>query len=137
MVFLTPRQELVSSHPHVFIMILWDSMNFHPVKQLFLVARAGDWTADALPLHHGDSPWNCVIGEPPVFGFTRQQFVSSLQSIKMKAPRLYYIVNSSFWRSVYTSVSKNIFSYTVLHKSKSFSKISLRNIFCVAELPVI
>ena len=29
------------------------------------------------------------------------------------------------------------YSYIVLHKSKSFSKISLRNIFCVAELPVI
>ena len=27
--FLTPRQAL-SSHPDVFIMILWESMNFHP-----------------------------------------------------------------------------------------------------------
>ena len=29
LVFLAPRQAL-SSHPHVFIMILWESMNFHP-----------------------------------------------------------------------------------------------------------
>ena len=36
-VFLTPRQVL-SSHPRVFIMILWESMNFYP--------DAGDRTAD-------------------------------------------------------------------------------------------
>ena len=29
LVFLTPRQAL-SSHPHAFIMILLESMNFHP-----------------------------------------------------------------------------------------------------------
>ena len=29
LVFLTPRQAL-SSHPCVFIMFLWESMNFHP-----------------------------------------------------------------------------------------------------------
>ena len=43
LVFLTPRQAL-SSHPRVFIMILWESMNFHPDKQLFQVA--GDRTPD-------------------------------------------------------------------------------------------
>jgi hypothetical protein len=45
LLFLTPRQAL-SSHPHVFVMILWESMNFHPVKQLFQVAGAGDRTAE-------------------------------------------------------------------------------------------
>ena len=29
LVFLTPKQAL-SSHPRIFIMILWESMNFHP-----------------------------------------------------------------------------------------------------------
>ena len=38
--------QVLSSHPHVFVMILWDSMNFHSVKQLFQIAGAGDRTAD-------------------------------------------------------------------------------------------
>ena len=42
---LTPRQVL-SSHLRVFIMILWESMNFHPDQQLFQVAGARDQTAD-------------------------------------------------------------------------------------------
>ena len=31
----------LSSHTHVFIMILWESMNFHPVRQLFQIAATG------------------------------------------------------------------------------------------------
>ena len=38
LVFLTPRQAL-SSHPCIFSMILWESMNFQ-------VAGTGDQTAD-------------------------------------------------------------------------------------------
>ena len=45
LLFLTPRQAL-SSHLRVFVMILWESMNFHPVKQLFQVAGARDRTTD-------------------------------------------------------------------------------------------
>ena len=45
LLFLTPRQAL-SSHPCVFVMILSESMNFHPVKQLFQVTGTGDRTAD-------------------------------------------------------------------------------------------
>jgi hypothetical protein len=45
LLFLTPRQAL-SSHLHVFVMILWQFMNSHSVKQLFQVAGARDRTAD-------------------------------------------------------------------------------------------
>ena len=45
LMFLTPRQAL-SSHPRVIIMILWESRNFHPDKQLFQVASARDRTTD-------------------------------------------------------------------------------------------
>ena len=45
LLFLTPRQAL-SSHPRIFVMILWESMNFHPVKQLFQVAGTWEQTAD-------------------------------------------------------------------------------------------
>ena len=45
LVFLSLRQAL-SSHLRVFIMILWESMNFHPDYQIFQVASAGDRTAD-------------------------------------------------------------------------------------------
>ena len=38
--------QAVSSHPHVFIMILLESMNFHPVKQLFQISHAGHQTAN-------------------------------------------------------------------------------------------
>ena len=51
--FLTPKQAL-SSHPRIFVMILWESMNFHPVKQ-----RIGPLTlglqVQRSPLHYGDS----------------------------------------------------------------------------------
>ena len=40
LVFLPPRRAL-SSHLRVFIIILWESMNFHPDQQLFQVAGAG------------------------------------------------------------------------------------------------
>ena len=53
LLFLTPRRGL-SSHPRVFVMILWESMNFHPVKQ-----RIGPLTlglqVQRSPLHYGDS----------------------------------------------------------------------------------
>ena len=45
LLLLTPRQAL-SSHPHIFVMILWESMNFDPVKQLFQVAGTWEQTAD-------------------------------------------------------------------------------------------
>ena len=45
LVLLTPIQVL-SSHLCAFIMILWESMNFHPDWQLFQVAGAVDRTAD-------------------------------------------------------------------------------------------
>ena len=38
--------QALSFHLHVLIMILWDSMNFLPVKQLFQIDSAGDWTTD-------------------------------------------------------------------------------------------
>ena len=41
----------LSSHTHVFIMILWKSMNFHPVRQLFQIAAAGDRTTDPWVIH--------------------------------------------------------------------------------------
>ena len=60
LVLLIPRQAL-SSHLHVFSMILWESMDFHPDWQLFQVAGARDRTPDPwvtsptlTPLHHGD-----------------------------------------------------------------------------------
>ena len=53
--------QALSSHPHVFIMILWESMNFHPVKQLFQIAGAGARTAD---------PW---VTSPTLFGLQVQR----------------------------------------------------------------
>ena len=34
--------QALSSHPQVSIVILWESMNFHTVKQLIQIASAGD-----------------------------------------------------------------------------------------------
>ena len=52
--------QALSSHPHLFIMFLCESMNFHPDKQLFPSCRRRgsnrwllDYKASALPLHHG------------------------------------------------------------------------------------
>ena len=51
--------QVLSSHPHVFIMFLCESMNFHPNKQLFPSCRrmgSNSWPLDykssTLPLHH-------------------------------------------------------------------------------------
>ena len=40
LVFLTPRQAL-SSHSQVFVMILWESMNFHPDNNFFKLPALG------------------------------------------------------------------------------------------------
>ena len=75
LVFLTPRQAL--SYPLLFIMILWESMNFHPDKQLFQVAGAGDRT---------DDPWFTSPTLPPTpRGTTLFQRLSAIFTLKKQS----------------------------------------------------
>ena len=63
LVFLAPKQAL-PSHPHIFIVILWESMNFHPDKQLLQVAGTADpWVTSLTlsPYITGDAPKNAIF----------------------------------------------------------------------------
>ena len=75
--------QAVSSHPHVFIIILWQSINFHPVKQLFQIAAAGDPTADpwvtSPTLSHYTTGTSCTAVISQIFPNTFW-----LQQIKMR-----------------------------------------------------
>ena len=60
--------QALSSHPHVFIMFLCESMNFHLDKQLFPSCRCRgsnswpfDYKASTLPLNHGGPNQHCLI----------------------------------------------------------------------------
>ena len=70
--------QVLSSHPHVFIMFLCESMNFHPNKQLFPSCRrmgSNSWPLDykaiALPLHHWGPTYERIIQELKFFKFAQ------------------------------------------------------------------